>query len=592
MHVNTLCNEQLCNNRLNPHAKPFLSNLRLNPLATPFNRSNHVAPISTMKHDAKSISSASPCPQNLSTPACSDQSNIADKSGDSDGGESPDSSMFLNPNVDISNEQMASVSENAVQVLNKIRKKYVKNVLIGHLNINTLANKFEALTLIIKDRLDILVLVETKLDDSFTEKQFYIEGYTKPYRVDRNCDGGGILIYVRKDIPSKELKKHNFTKNIEALFVEINLRKNKFLLVGTYHSTHPEYGTSDNDYFEQIGFSLDVYSNYDRFLLAGDFNVQIGESSIDDFLTAYGANNLVKDFTCFKSLTNPSCIDLFLTNSSNSFQSTTTVSTGLSDFHKMIITVLKTTFPKSKPKVLLYRDYSKFENENFRKDLKAKLQNPIVKDYESFEKAYLNVLNTHAPFKKKMIRANNKPYVTKQLRKAIMRRSYLENKFYKNRSAENSQAYKKQKNYCNRLYKRERRKFYSHLNLKNITDNKKFWSTVNPFFSNKGGSKDNIVLVNGDNIISDDIQVAQTFNDIFKNCVNSLNISENKLLLTEITNVLGCVDESIERFENHPSIRSINENVEVDHRFSFSEVNVNDIRQEIKNLNGKKLAHL
>ena len=65
---------------------------------------------------------------------------------------------------------------------------------------------------------------------------------------------------------------------------------------------------------------------------------------------------------------------------------------------------------------------------------------------------------------------------------------------------------------------------------------------------------------------SDDIEVAQTFNDFFKNCVNSLNISENKLLLTEITNVLGCVDESIKRFENHPSIRSINENV-IDFRF-------------------------
>ena len=118
---------------------------------------------------------------------------------------------------------------------------------------------FDTLTLIIKERLDILVLVETKLDDSFTDKQCIIEGYAKPYRLDRNCNGGGILIFVRKDIPSKELNKHNFTKNIEALFIEINLRKNNFLLVGTYHSTHPDYGTSDLDFFEQIGFCLDLY---------------------------------------------------------------------------------------------------------------------------------------------------------------------------------------------------------------------------------------------------------------------------------------------------------------------------------------------
>ena len=79
-----------------------------------------------------------------------------------------------------------------------------------------------------------------------------------------------------------------------------------------------------------------------------------------------------------------------------------------------------------------------------------------------------------------------------------MRRSYLQNKFYKYRTEELSQAFRKQKYYCNRLYKRERRKFYSNLNLNNITDNKKFWNVTKPLFTNKGGCKDNIVLVDGD----------------------------------------------------------------------------------------------
>jgi hypothetical protein len=73
----------------------------------------------------------------------------------------------------------------------------------------------------------------------------------------------------------------------------------------------------------------------------------------------------VKESTCFKNPVNPSCIDLFLTNSATSFENTTTVSTGLSDFHKMITAVLKTTFPKAKPRMLLYRDFSKYKIENF-----------------------------------------------------------------------------------------------------------------------------------------------------------------------------------------------------------------------------------
>ena len=71
----------------------------------------------------------------------------------------------------------------------------------------------------------------------------------------------------------------------------------------------------------------------------------------------HNSKNLVKSKTCFKSLENPSCIDLFLTNSPLSFQNTVTMSTGLSDFHKMVITVLKTTFAKKKPKEIIYRDY-------------------------------------------------------------------------------------------------------------------------------------------------------------------------------------------------------------------------------------------
>ena len=158
---------------------------------------------------------------------------------------------------------------------------------------------------------------------------------------------------------------------------------------------------------------MDLYCNHEKFLLAGDFNVQIGKSSIDDFLEAFGAKNLVKDFTCFKSANNPSCVDLFITSSWNSFKSTTPVSTRLSDFHKMIVTVLKTTFPKNKPKVIVYRDFSKFVKEHFREALRAELQKTKVISYEPFENLYLMVLNIHAPVKKKIIRANHKPYISK-----------------------------------------------------------------------------------------------------------------------------------------------------------------------------------
>ena len=85
-------------------------------------------------------------------------------------------------------------------------------MVIGSLNINSLTNKFDALNVIVNNQVDIVILDETKLDDTFTEDQFCIEGFSKPYRLDRNRNGGGVMIYVRKDIPSKELKNHKFIK--------------------------------------------------------------------------------------------------------------------------------------------------------------------------------------------------------------------------------------------------------------------------------------------------------------------------------------------------------------------------------------------
>ena len=196
------------------------------------------------------------------------------------------------------------------------------------------------------------------------------------------------MIYVRDDIPSEKLTKHKLHENVEAIFVEINLRKNKILLVGTYHSTNVEYGTTDEVFFKQMTLALDVYSKYDKFLLAGDFNVNAFDNSelLEDFLDEFHALNLVKEPTCFKSHENPSCIDLFITNSYRSFQKTSTVATGLSDFHLMTVTVLKTTFPKAAPRVITYRDYSDSFDVDF--------ENVLIRNLEITEEENMTPLKT------------------------------------------------------------------------------------------------------------------------------------------------------------------------------------------------------
>ena len=96
--------------------------------------------------------------------------------------------------------------------------------MIGHININSIRNKFEMLSNSIKGNLDILMISETKLDSTFPSNQFTIEGYAAPIRLDRNGRGGGIILYIPEDIPAR-LLTISLPKDFEGFFVELNLRK-------------------------------------------------------------------------------------------------------------------------------------------------------------------------------------------------------------------------------------------------------------------------------------------------------------------------------------------------------------------------------
>ena len=88
------------------------------------------------------------------------------------------------------------------------------------------------------------------------------------------------------------------------------------------------------------------------------------------------------------------------------------------------------------------------------------MEKKCVKNNVSFEIVFLDILNKYAPIKKTVIRASHAPYVTKSLRKAIMKRSHLQN-IYVKKTPESLKKLKKHKNYCSRLHERERKRFFS-----------------------------------------------------------------------------------------------------------------------------------
>ena len=117
-----------------------------------------------------------------------------------------------------------SVITNAKIGLRKMKIHFPDKLIIAHLNINSIKNKFDSPSFMVENNADILLISGTKLDDSFPSGQFKTCGFSMPYRYGRISMGGGFLLYIRDDIPTK-LSKNDFGINIENLLVEINLRK-------------------------------------------------------------------------------------------------------------------------------------------------------------------------------------------------------------------------------------------------------------------------------------------------------------------------------------------------------------------------------
>ena len=121
--------------------------------------------------------------------------------------------------------------------------------IIVQININSISSKLNQLKELALKHVDILVVCETKLNEAFPNSQSNMDDFSLAYRLDRNRNGRGVMIFVKEDIPTKLLSKYNFP-----------------------------------NFFNCIDKALDTYSNYDIVLFAGDFNAKDDEPWLSTFL--------------------------------------------------------------------------------------------------------------------------------------------------------------------------------------------------------------------------------------------------------------------------------------------------------------------
>ena len=178
--------------------------------------------------------------------------------------------------------------------------------------------------------------------------------------------------------------------------------------------------------------------------------------------------------------------------------------------------------------------------------------------------------------KKKYSRGNNMSFVNKLLSRAHMKRTRLRNCYLKKRSEQNRLSYVKQRNYCVSLLRKTKKDYYANLNVKDIVDNKQFWRTVKPLFSDKTKSNEKITLVEDETVTKQDEQNSEILNTFFSNAVKNLKIprfSNTNSLAERLSNPTL---KSIVKNKNSPSIVAIR-NASNNSHFHFNEVSVEEV---------------
>ena len=156
---------------------------------------------------------------------------------------------FLSESSDTLNNDLMGLSKQFLT--------YPKNLIIGHLNINSVRNKFSSLQRTVLSKTDILLLCETKIDDSFPDSQLFAGGF-KIYRKDRTKTGGGLLLYVNENLPGKIINSYIFKDNSEIVLFEFSISNKKWLLLGNYKLP----SQNDLSFINELNLAWNILAQY------------------------------------------------------------------------------------------------------------------------------------------------------------------------------------------------------------------------------------------------------------------------------------------------------------------------------------------
>ena len=483
---------------------------------------------------------------------------------------SNESDLPLTPTPEVNKEHVSIFNE-----LRSTRRRHPKSFMSAHLNINSVRYKFDEVKEVLTDGIvDLLVLSETKIDDTFRDDLFHVDGYTLQRR-DRTRGGGGIMTFIRSDIPAR--RRHDLESDqLEGITYEVNIGQNKWAFVCMYKPP-----SLDDDLFNSECIKvLDKCTTIaDKLLVIGDLNYDMLDKSkskpLTDLSDLFDFHCLVKLPTCHVLHAKPSLVDVILTNAPKSCFGHLNFTTGISDWHNMVTICIKGVVEKGERSIYKYRSFRNYDRDMFVNDLSEihvcdiNHCDNVNMAYDGFVEDLTRIVDKHVPVKQRYQR-KKLPCMNRELRKAIYTKHMLYSKYVKNRSSKTWEKYRVQRNYVEKLKCKSTSKYF----IERCTGGHKadkFWPTIKPFLSKKGNSSSGkIILEENGSILSDSKEVCETFNSFYVNVAKEIG------------------KDFVFEEDTHPSIVKILEHKENDVTFNFEHVNTDFVSKTINSFNVKK----
>ena len=327
-----------------------------------------------------------------------------------------------------------------------------------------------------------------------------------------------------------------------------------------------------------------MYQTRKELVLLGDFNQDMytnpvenrfPNKNLDDFCNRYCFENKITIPTRVTDRTK-SLLDVILASHSERFICSGNLHLGLSD-HDLVFIVRKHKIPRPNPRLVEYRSMKNFDHEKFLADLKNSPWGmaycfSVVDDiWSHWSTLYNNILDQHAPIKKKWMRGDQLPWISPEILQEIGRRNRLFKRYRTNPANDLWVAYKQERNRVTSLKRKGIKEFCNNA-ISNAKHAGEFWKKMKPLLPNSSQSKLNgIILVEDGKILTEPSEVVEVFNNYFA----SVAVSET-------------CSGSAEHFYDHRSVLGSASRQVLEHPFNFEPVSSSYLKEILDNLNPRK----